>query len=249
MYIDAGASDVVISGGYSDPTGIAKQVSGINMVTPVATTHYLMFANEDGTGTNLTANLTVSTIDPVTSESTLGTGDFKVFISNSGAAGYITMFKLLGKGVYTNIPVEYYEEYAADIEAYEPSPLVCDMKYQADPLVASRWAQISLFQTKTFRTSIDDYHIKASIDEIYLYAFLYIEPGMRVRIKEDVTGLYSDFFVQGVKFDIGLDHSLEFSWVLRAVGLDTFNFTKWTTDTTPVVGSGGWNDPIYGWDF
>jgi len=240
MLIDAGAT-VTISGGYTDPTGISKNVSGINMVTPVATTHYQMFENEDGTGTDLTANLTVT--------ATFGTGDFQYLIVNSGAAGYITKCTAVGKGVYTDVYVEYYEEDATDIEAYEPSPLVCDMKYQDDPLVAARWAKISLYQTKTFRTSIDDYHIKASVDSIYLYAFLYIEPGMRVRIKEDVTGLYSDFFVQGVKFDIDLSGKLEFSWVLRAVGLDTFNFTKWAADSTPVSGYGTWSDDIYGWDF
>lgn len=249
MYIEAGAS-VVISGSYKDPTGIAKSVSGIDIVTPLTTpTHYQMFANKDGTGTDLSANLTVSTTDPDTSESTIGTGDFKAYILNSGAAGYITKFELVGKGVYTDIPVEYYEEDADSIEAYEPAPLIADMKYQDDPLVASRWARISLFQTKTFRTSIDEITYKASIDAIYLYAFLFIEPGMRVRIKEDVTGLYSDFFVQGVKFSIDLDGSLEFSWVLRACGLDTFNFVKWTSDSVPVAGYGTWDDPIYGWDF
>ncbi len=249
MYIEAGAS-VIITGSYKDPTGVAKSVSGINIVTPLTTpAHYEMFANSDGTGTDLSANLTVSTIDPVTGASTIGTGDFKAYISNSGAAGYITKFLLIGKGVYTDIPVEYYEEDADSIEDYEPAPLVADMKYQADPLVASRWARISLFQTKTFRTSIDAITFKASIDPIYLYAFLYIEPGMRVRIKEDVTGLSSDFFVQGVKFTIALDGSLEFTWVLRACGLDTFNFVKWTSDSVPVSGYGTWDDPIYGWDF
>jgi hypothetical protein len=240
MLIEAGET-VVISGGYSDPTGVATQVSGIDMVTPVATTHYQMFVNKDGTGTDLTANLTVT--------ATFGTGDFQYSIVNSGAEGYITKCTAVGKGVYTDIPVESYEEDAVDIEAYEPSPLVCDMKYQDDPLVASRWAKISLFQAKTFRTSIDEYHIKASIDSVYLYAFLYIEPGMRVRIKEDVTGIYSDFFVQGVKFDIALDHTLEFSWVLRASGLDTFKFVKWSPTSTPVAGYGTWDDTLYGWDF
>ena len=249
MYIGAGES-VVISGGYSDPTGVAKNVSGTDIVTPFETpTHYQAFANNDGTGTDLSSNLTVTTIDPVTLKSTIGTADFKVYILNSGDAGYITKFNLVGRGIYANIPVDYYEEDAADIEDYEPSPLVLDMKYQADPYVAKRWAQISLFQTKTFRYSANKVHFKASIDLVYLFAFLYLEPGHRPRFKEDVTGLYSDFFIQGVSFDILLDGSLEFFWVLRASGLDTFNFVRWSPTSTPVPGYGTWDDPVYGWDF
>jgi len=88
MFIASGQS-VVISGSYKDPTGVAKSVNGIDMVTPVATTHYKMYANQDGTGTNLTANLTVTPDFP-------NQASFRHTFTNSGASGYITFFNQVG---------------------------------------------------------------------------------------------------------------------------------------------------------
>ena len=240
MAIGAGET-AIISGSYKDPTGVAQSVSGIDMVTPVANTHYKCYQNKDGTGTDLTANLTVSAV--------FGTGDFKYTITNSGDAGYITMATAVGRGVYTDIPAEYYLEDADSITEHGDYPLVVEMKYQDDPMVASRWAQVSLFQYKSLVSSVDSVDFVASASGPMLNAFLYMEPGDRIRIKEDVTAINGDFFIHAVKFSILPGNIVTFSWVLRAAGLDTFNFVKWTSDTTPVAGYGTWDDPIYGWDF
>jgi hypothetical protein len=240
MAIGAGET-AIISGSYKDPTGVAQSVSGISMVTPVAGTHYACYQNKDGTGTNLTANLTVTAV--------FGTGDFKYTIVNSGAAGYITMAKAVGKGIYTDIPAEYYLEDAASIAEHGDYPLVVEMKYQDDPMVAARWAQVSLFQYKNLISSVDSVDFIASSSGPMMNAFLYLEPGDRVRIKEDVTAIFGDFFIHAVKFSIKPGNIVTFSWTLRAAGLDTFNFVKWTSDATPVAGYGTWSDPVYGWDF
>lgn len=240
MEIGAGET-ITISGGYKDPTGVSQNVSGIEMVTPVAGTHYACYQNKDGTGANLTANLIVT--------AEFGTGQFKYTIANSGAAGYITVCKAVGKGVYSNIPVEYYLEDAASIALHGDYPLTVDMKYQDDPSVASRYSQVSLFQYKNLISSVDSVDYLANRSGAMLNAFLYLEPGMRIRIKENVTGIYGDFFIHGVKFKIVPGNLLYFTWVLRATGLDTFNFVKWTSDDTPVPGYGTWSDPVYGWDF
>lgn len=236
----AGAS-AVISGNYKDPTGIAKQVNGVNMVTPVATTHYKMYANSDGTGTNLTANLTV------TAEFTQAS--FKYTVTNTGGtAGYITFLQVVGRGVYTDAPIEYIVEDSTLISAHEDVPLTIDMKYQADPMVAARYADITLLQTKQFRYEINSVKFCANKSGAMSFAFLYLEPGDRIRIKESVTGISADYFIQGLSFEIQSGNILWFTWTLRAAGLDTFNFVKWTPTTTPVAGYGTWDDSVYGWD-
>jgi hypothetical protein len=232
---------ITISGSYKDPTGVAKSVSGINMVTPVATTHYKGFVNRDGTGTEITNDLTVTAY--------FGTGNFKYTIVNGATAGYITFCQAVGKGIYTDIPAEYYIEDATSIALHGDYPLVVDMKYQDDPSVANRWALVSLFQYKNLRTSINEVTFIANKQGSFLNAFLYLEPGDRIRIKEDVSAVYGDFFIHAVKFRIEPGNIVYFTWILRAAGLDTFNFVKWTGDSTPVTGYGTWSDPIYGWDF
>ncbi len=239
--IPASATGIVFSGNYKDPTGVAKQVNGIDMVTPVATTHYKMYANSDGTGTDLTANLTV------TAEFTQSS--FKYTITNNVAtAGYITFLQAVGRGVYTDMPIEYLVEDATLISTHGDVPLTIDMKYQADPMVAARYADITLLQTKQFRYEINSVKFCANKSGDMLFAFLYLEPGDRVRIKETVTGIAADYFIQGVNFEITKGNLVFFTWVLRAAGLDTFNFVKWTPTTTPVTGYGTWDDPVYSWD-
>jgi hypothetical protein len=235
-----------ISGGYKDPTGVAKSVSAVvtpptSPVPPVATTHYKMFANKDGSGGTLTPNLAVS--------AAFGTGDFKYTFTNSGPAGYITFCTVVGKGVYTDIPAEYYLEDSDSITKHGDYPLTVTMMYQDDPMVAARWAQISLYQYKNLVTSIDDITYYANKSNDFLNAFLYLEPGNRIKIKEDVTGVYGDFFIHSVKFNIQPGNLVDFTWGLRACGLDVFHYVKWTPDTTPVALYGTWDDLIYGWDF
>jgi hypothetical protein len=245
--IPASASGIVLSGNYKDPTGIARQVNGINMIGDtgqpplVGGTHYKMYANSDGTGTDLTANLTV------TAEFTQAS--FKYTITNNVAtAGYITFLQVVGRGVYTDMPIEYLVEDATLISAHGDIPLTIDMKYQADPMVAARYADITLLQTKQFRYEINSVKFCANKSGDMLFAFLYLEPGDRVRIKETVTGIAADYFIQGVNFEIDKGNIVWFTWTLRAAGLDTFNFVKWTPTTTPVAGYGAWDDDVYGWD-
>jgi hypothetical protein len=238
---------VILSGSYKDPAGVAKQISGIAITTPALNTHYQAFVNKDGSGGAI--GITVSAIDPITSKSTLGTGDFKYYITNGATAGFITMCKVIGKGVYTDIPAEYYVEDTASITAHGDYPLIVNMPYQDDPMVAARWADISLFQYKNLITSVDSITYSCNKSGDFLNAFLYLEPGDRIRIKEDVTNVYGDFFIHAVKFSIMPGNLVTFTWTLRATGLDTFNFVKWTPDDTPIAGYGTWDDGIYGWDF
>ena len=66
-----------------------ERVSAINVIQPVATTDYLLFANADGTGDNLTANFSVTLTD--------NGQDAKLVITNSGTrAGYFARLQVRG---------------------------------------------------------------------------------------------------------------------------------------------------------
>ena len=58
-----------------------------------------------------------------------------------------------------------------------------------------------------------------------------------------------DFFVTGVKFTMMKCGLLQFTWTIKPVGLDTWNFTKWIADDVTIPESGTWDDQVYGWDF
>lgn len=90
-------SDVVLIG-----TGETKTIwanfsfngdEGVALVvtTPVITTDYLAFANSDGTGTNLSANISITITKFATSA--------KMVITNTGTSGYITLLKIRGNAI------------------------------------------------------------------------------------------------------------------------------------------------------
>ena len=90
----AGETLTEIRGNYTDPGAGNSPVGGKNMVTPVATTDYQMFANSDGTGTDRTADLVVTAV--------YGTAEVKYTLTNNNAAtSYVTKLQARGIGVYT----------------------------------------------------------------------------------------------------------------------------------------------------
>lgn len=225
MYLAAGAT-ATISGNYKDPTGIARRVSGISMVTPVANTHYQMFANIDGTGTDLTANLSVVPA--------FGTTNFFHTITNTGiTGGYITKFIAVGKGIYWDDSVDYIVQDDASILKNGVSQLNLDLKYQDDPIVAESFANVLLNQYKDPRTNTKSITESVNKSTSTANAFLYLEPGDRIHHTEIMGGVNADFYIQGVKFAVvpGEDSDIiAFTWYLKDAGFDTFSFGAWDTD-------------------
>jgi hypothetical protein len=219
IYLDAGAT-VVLTGAYKDPTGIYSDVSGIDMVTPLApTTHYLMNSSEDGSGTDLTANLTAL--------ASFYTGKPIFTLTNNGTGGWITKLEAVGKGVYIPEPITLTVQDDASVLANRPIPLEFNMKYQNDPIVLSQIAPVILGQLKDPRLDVQEIEYVANRSAKLLRAFLYLEPGDRFHHKEDVSGVDSDFFIQGVKFKIKPGGKLTYSFFVKDAGLDVFNFAIW----------------------
>jgi hypothetical protein len=241
MLVRAGES-AVISGGYKDPHNKAKSVSCIDVVTPAAGVHYSMNSAKDGSGDDLTANMS-ATLDWTT-------GRFFYNVTNNGAEdGYVAL-NIVGQGVYLDETSEFYVQNDSSIAKYGKSEaLIVDMKYQSDPMVAIRWANISLFQYSLLRNHVNSVAFMANKHFHYLSAFLYIEPGDRIRLSESLAGVNEEYFVQGLSFTIQPGGLVEFMWKVRAAAYDVFEFVKWTSDGTPVMGYGTWDDEFYGWDF
>ena len=213
---------ITFTGRYRDPTGIYANVAGIDMQAPVATTDYLMFANSDGTGTNLTANLTVTP--------TYGTADVAYSLTNSGANGYVTKLNAVGKGVYTPDPVDYVAEDATSINLVGPQLLTIDQKYQDNPTAITGVASVVLSQHKDPRMTADKAMFYANRNSTLMNAFILFEPGDRVNIIEDVTSTNNDYFINGLEAVIKPGGLVRFTWYLKDAGFDTFDFGQWDVD-------------------
>jgi len=103
------------------------------MVQPVATTDYLMNTKKDGTGTNITTDLTVSVV--------FRTAEAEITLTNASAyTGKVTKLKLRGYGVYQDSSIEITVDDAASQTAYSESELNIEQQYQRDTTAGQLWA-------------------------------------------------------------------------------------------------------------
>ncbi len=211
LSIAAGAT-VKITGGYRDPSGNAK-VSGIDMIAPVSTTDYLMNSQKDGTGSNLTANLTVTAL--------YGTNSVEYTLTNgAGVQGFVTKLQARGTGVYIYDTVESIAQDEDSISDIGPRVLSIDMKYQDDPAEIEGLAEAILDVYKTPITAVKTITMCANRSEDLLRQFLGFDIGDRIRITEDMASPEArDYFINGVEFEL-LNRVIFFTWHVKPAVLD-----------------------------
>jgi hypothetical protein len=181
--------------GYCDPTGGGRMVSAesTSMVTPVATTDYKMYENSDGTGTDLTANLSVTAV--------YGTEGVTYTLINTGTTdGWITLLQARGIGVYTNNPIEKTEEDTTSIANYSYQSEIVYQKYVRIPDFGASEARRILYRDKTPRTMLDSITLNANRSSMHMQAFLNLDVGSYIQVMEDQTGIDGKFYIQRVKF-------------------------------------------------
>lgn len=204
--IDPGAT-VHVYGKYADPDQEAQEVSGIDMVTPlVANTHFMFNTADDGSGTDISADLTITPV--------FGTNGFDYECTNGNAnLGYLTLALAVGKGVYIYRPIESFVEDAALVAADDRRLLTVDMKYQWNPLVADDVAGVLLDMYSDKRTVIEKVTFVANRSEFLLKAFMDLQIGHKVQILADSIGVDAEYIVHAI------------DWISKPGGF--FQFTLW----------------------
>jgi hypothetical protein len=229
---------------YRDPLARATRAGGTEMVTPVATTDYTFNTLSDGTGTDITSQLTITAPDGFGGNST------RVVVLNNGPQdGYLTKLQLRGKGVY-----DYETALATALSTesrtkYGERLFSLDMPYQHDFIVAQDAANFIVAQSKHLITQVRGASFIGNREERLMKAALRIDIGERVRIEETVVGTQPvlpvgepqpvsalEFFVNYVELTIvegpmvyctwGLAPADPFNyWILERSGFTELDFT------------------------
>jgi hypothetical protein len=204
--IAAGVTLPVLLGAYGDPNNGRQRCGGTAMVTPVATTDYLMNTAADGTGTNITADLAVTA-------ALGGNGVAWTLENNNAATGYVTKLQCRGKGIYDRAPVVVRCEDATSIALYGERTIRIDMPYQDDENAAAAFGE-QILNLYTATGSVPRaVQLRLASTDALLDEALGVEVGDRVDLVETVTGLAASCFVNGVQVTArqGL---LDFSWTV-----------------------------------
>lgn len=200
---------VTFRGNYADPVGGATvSADSSTMVTPVATTDYLFNTMQNGAGTNITANLTVT--------ATYGTEGVTYSLTNSYAdVGYVTFLQARGKGIYTYNPIEYAREDTTSIENYGYETETLHQIYQQQLYTGSVEVNKILEAERQPRIKLNKATFIANSSEMLMYSFLNLNIGSLVTIQEDQTEMNGNFYIQGIEFEVAAGGVISYTWTLK----------------------------------
>ncbi len=202
-----GGATLSIDASYTDPNQKASRVGGTAMVTPVAFVDYLMNTQADGSGSDLTASLSIV--------ETFGANSAKlVLTNNSSQTGFLTLLKLRGKGIYT-----YDHTISSSIDAssqydYGINTLSYSMPYEDTLTVGQNAADYFLSLYKDPLTYMSDITIDGNMSSQFMTYIGALEPSSRITVTETVTGLNNDYFINGVDLVISAGNHVRATYTL-----------------------------------
>jgi hypothetical protein len=153
------------------------------------------FLAETTAGANATTDITLTTTYGIE-------GVSYDFVNGVASERVIKTLRARGKGIYLYDPVRIIYESTDSQAIHGKQTLSIDMRYQSDPTIGEFFANFILGQSSGPFTSIDRAVIFANRNSMTLYGFLFLEPGKKLILSETVSGIDSEFFVQGYEAEI-----------------------------------------------
>ena len=221
---------------YRDQDAGGTKVSAAAITTLASGTDYIMTANQDGSGTNLTSNLSVSY--------TAGVEGIEFEITNNGATKGYVYLQARGTGV------RIYDKVTKSIStpegelAYGTIELTIDAPYQEDPLAADVFSLTVLAGVMEPSSEIRKVTFFTSTNMLKSL-FLGADLGNKVMLTDQMSGIGESYFIQGMEWkDIGANDGpgtvVQFTWFLKRAAVDVLKFVVWNNEGT-------WDDADYRW--
>jgi hypothetical protein len=193
---------------YKDKGSTENRIGAVDQVEPVATTDYVFNGAEDGSGLDLTGQLSISC--------TWGGNSAQITVTNLGPEdGYLTSFQLRGRGIYDQGEVLLEAQDAGSIASEGESLATLDMAYQSDLKLASDAACYLLAQSKG-ESVLESVTFVAMTEALVEQAVLR-EISDRIDVAETMTAVDGAYFINGVRLSY-VDGVLTCSWTLASAG-------------------------------
>lgn len=203
----AGGETKTIRGTYTDPAAAGNRVNGFDMITPAATTDYLLNSKADGSGTNLTSDLVISAV--------YGTESVVYTVRNeSDYSGFITKLQARGFGIYSYASIDQIEESAASYNEYGYQTMTIDQPLQRDLVEGARIAARVVSWYKAPRSSLNMIEMQAARSGKLMSAFLFLDVGDLIRVVQPDMGVDGYYYIQSINFE-ARDNMIAFSWLLK----------------------------------
>lgn len=208
MQLAPSGIDVIFEGRFKDPAGGNTNVTGINMIAPVVNTDYKMWTNSDGTGTDITTSLIIT--------ATYKADKVIYTVRNSNAlSGYITLLQARGYGIYSYNPIQYVASNAESIASHGEYEVLLSQQYQTDLAQGIVAGKSFLNEYKNPRTVINAMTCNANYSGRLMEAFLNLDIGDLIRVKETQTNVDRWAWIQNIAFEVTPDGVIFFTYGLK----------------------------------
>ncbi len=205
---------------YTDPAAGGGEVRAVSdtMVTPVATTDYLMNTQEDGGGSDTTSNLSVTAV--------YGTEGVTYTLLNSDAdIGYVTFLQARGIGIYKYNPIQTISENAASITSHGYQKQVLRQEYKQVLTEGTLFGDSVVYAERNPRTDLESINLAANSGSARMFAFINADVGQLIHVVETDSEIDNYYHIQRVSFQIALGGIIMFKLFLREVRTLAKGFT------------------------
>lgn len=208
-------SNFILEGTYANPDG-GLPVGGRDIITPVITTDYLMNTAEDGSGSDISSDLTV--------RFEAGTDGFKAYLANTNAVvGYLTKFNVRGTGIYQYNPVILTCQNTPSIEEFEAQTQQLHLKYRQAHRLSGPFSGGVVVQYAQPRVILNSVMFCANKSSTLMMSYLHTDIGDLRQIDIDELGIDQAYYIVGIE----TTHKDGVIWV------------KWVVKEHPTIGYGG----------
>jgi hypothetical protein len=218
----AQAQTLLLRGSYRDPV-TGDPIGAIEIQTQVSGTDYNANSNADGTGTDYHTNMII-TVDAGPNGA-----EFSVFNGNA-ATVFLTVNRLLGRGLYDRAPQTLQAEDSVSIAQNQEHAIEFDMPYQSNAFVGQGLADYIKIRYSSAFAQVRGGHVIADSSTL-LAQLLARDVSDLVTITETLTGASGNFFINGMELRLTPAGNLEADYIF-APAYDPFSGLYWILGTS-----------------
>ena len=220
--LDNTAIEEMISGGFTNNGFMIRSLTEDNDGYRVWSSNKAMAPEDFMMRRKINGGADISAYLTVEPDYTLSTSSVHYTLTNTySSTAYINKLQARGIGIYTYTPMEAVVENAASYESDNGYQVkVLDQIYQRNTAQGVIEAKKIVNTYKQPQTILNKVTFCANRSGALMEAFLNLDVGDLVSIKEDDAGIDGWYYIQAVEFTIGLGGVIMFSWrVIAACSL------------------------------
>lgn len=193
--IDVGETREILAR-YRDPDNTAQSITARTMLAPVANTDYTANAVSDGSGADLTSDLSVTAI--------YSAAEINYTLENTGATKlFITKLQARGEGIFFYSPVTLQAEDTTSQAANGYRVLAHSPRYLDDVDDGQEIANAIIASAKDVFSDVDWIEIDANASSENLFAAMYLDIGdpLKITLKDAAGNMTArKFYINGINW-------------------------------------------------